>query len=394
MSDNELSGELLQVWAAEQAIVARRLGLVREIDGRGLAGREGATSAAVWLRDRLRVTIHSARQMLSLAAVLDGPCEATGAALADGVVNVQQARVIADAVNDLGEHGPAVQAKAEQVLLHPDCVVLEPVSLKVAADHVLEHVAPELAEEKQRRDLEAAERRAARDRAFTMSPDGTGRVRLSGWLGHEAAAIINAAIDPLCAPAGKHDDRTATQRRADALTEACRLTLAAGELPENGGDRPQLVLTMRHDDLLARIGHGMLDTGQPLTPDTVRRIACQANIIPAVLNTTGQVLDLGRQRRLFTGPIRRALILRDGGCAFPGCDRPPRWCDGHHILSWLLGGATRLDNAVLLCGHHHRLIHHSEWEVRIGPDGLPEFLPPSYMDPLRRPLRHHRHRRP
>ena len=146
---------------------------------------------------------------------------------------------------------------------------------------------------------------------------------------------------------------------------------------------------MRHDDLLARIGHGMLDTGLTLSPDTVWRIACQANIIPAVLGTTGQVLTLGRERRLFTGAIRRALILRDGGCAFPGCDRPPRWCDGHHILSWLLGGRTDLDNGVLLCGHHHRLIHHSEWEVRIAADGLPEFLPPSYMDPLRRPLRNH-----
>ena len=394
LSDNELSDELVRLWAAEQAVAAGRLRVVREIDGRGIAGRHGATSAAVWLRDRLRVSLRSARQMLSLALALDGPCEATGAALSDGVVNEAQAGVIADAVTDLAEYGPAVQAKAEQVLLHPDCVALEPASLKVAAGQVLEHVAPELAEEKQRKDLEAADRRAARDRSFTLSPDGAGRVRLSGWLGHEAAAIIGAAIDPLCAPAGKHDDRTATQRRADALTEIARLALATGELPENGGDRPQLVLTMRHDDLLARIGHGMLDTGLVLSPQTVRRIACQANIIPAVLDTTGQVLDLGRQRRLFTGPIRRALILRDGGCIFPGCDRPPRWCDGHHILSWLLGGPTRLSNAVLLCGHHHRLIHHSEWEVRIAADGLPEFLPPSYMDPLRRPLRHQRHRRP
>ncbi len=255
-------------------------------------------------------------------------------------------------------------------------------------------MAPELAEEKERRDLEAAEKRAHRDRAFTLSPDGTGRVRLTGWLDTEAAATVGAAIDPLCKPCGKDDDRTAAQRRADALKDVCHLALATGELPENGGDRAQLVLTMRHDDLLARIGHATLDTGQWLSPDVARRIACQASIIAAVLGTDGQVLDLGRERRLFTGPIRRALILRDGGCAFPGCDRPPRWCDGHHILSWLLGGLTCLENAVLLCGHHHRLIHHSEWEVRMAADGLPEFLPPSYLDPLRRPRRNHYWRRP
>ncbi|GIH04236.1 hypothetical protein Rhe02_23030 [Rhizocola hellebori] len=307
MSDNELSDELVHLWATEQAVAARRLGVIREIDGRDLARRDGATSVAVWLRDKLRIAVSSARQMLALAHALDSSCRATATALADGVVNQQQAQVIANAVTGLAEHGPAVQAKAEQALLDEKCVVLEPAALAVAADRVLEHVAPELAEEQQRKDLEAAEKRAARDRAFTMNPDGTGRVRLSGWLGHEAAAIVEAAIDPLCTPAGKHDDRTATQRRADALTEVCRLASATGELPENGGDRAQLILTMRHDDLLARIGHGMLDTGLTVSPDVVRRIACQASIIAAVLGTPGQVLDLGRQRRLFTGPIRRAL---------------------------------------------------------------------------------------
>jgi hypothetical protein len=97
-------------------------------------------------------------------------------------------------------------------------------------------------------------------------------------------------------------------------------------------------------------------------------------------------LDVGQQRRLFTGPLRRALILRDRGCAFPGCDRPPRWTDGHHIVSWLDGGPTSLANAVLLCGHHHRLIHHSDWQIRQNPaDGLPDFIPPEYIDPNNNP---------
>src|SRR5688572_10965926 len=189
MSDNELSDMVLQLWASEQAIAARRLKVIREIDGRNLARRQGATSAAVWLRDKLRVTFHAARQMLSLATALDGPCSATAAAFDAGVVNEQQAKVIADPVTGLADQGPAIQAKAEKVLLHSKCVALEPALLKLAADRVLEHVSPELAEEKQRKDLEAADKRAARDRAFTLTPDGTGRVRLSGWLGHEAAAI-------------------------------------------------------------------------------------------------------------------------------------------------------------------------------------------------------------
>jgi len=85
-----------------------------------------------------------------------------------------------------------------------------------------------------------------------------------------------------------------------------------------------------------------LDDGGHLSPATARRLACDAGILPAILGSRGQVLDLGRQRRLFTGPIRRALVLRDRGCAFPSCDRPARWCDGHHIRHWADGGTTEL----------------------------------------------------
>jgi Domain of unknown function (DUF222) len=137
----------------------------------------------------------------------------------------------------------------------------------------------------------------------------------------------------------------------------------------------------------------MLDTGQELSAETVRRLACDAQILPAVLGGAGQVLDLGRQRRLFTGPIRRALVLRDRGCAFPACDRPPRWCTAHHLRHWSDGGGTSLDNGVLLCGRHHRVIHHDGWQVRIAADRHPEFTPPPWIDPRQQPRRNTYHRR-
>ena len=87
-------------------------------------------------------------------------------------------------------------------------------------------------------------------------------------------------------------------------------------------------------------------------------------------------------------------MLRDGGCAFPGCDRPPRWCDGHHIRHWTDGGHTALTNAVLLCGHHHRLIHsNTGWTVHMTRDGRPAFSPPAWLDPTRMPRRNPYHRR-
>jgi hypothetical protein len=120
----------------------------------------------------------------------------------------------------------------------------------------------------------------------------------------------------------------------------------------------------------------------------VRRLACDAGIIPAVLDGHGVPLDLGRERRLITGSLRRALVLRDKGCTFPGCDRPPRWCHGHHATHWIDGGDTKLSDNVLICGHHHRFMHHGNgWEIRFAADGHPEYIPPAWLDPDRRAQR-------
>jgi hypothetical protein len=194
--------------------------------------------------------------------------------------------------------------------------------------------------------------------------------------------------------AGGTDLRTPAQRRADALTDVCRLALASTDLPDNGGDRPQVVVTMKLETLQKQIGAATLDDGFRVSAATARQMACDAALVPAVLGGAGQILDLGRERRLFTGPVRRAILLRDLGCAFPGCDRPARWCQCHHIDYWANGGATCLANGVAVCAAHHRLLHHSEWQVRIDPhDGLPEFIAPSYLDNERRPMRNRYHRR-
>lgn len=105
-----------------------------------------------------------------------------------------------------------------------------------------------------------------------------------------------------------------------------------------------------------------------------------------VLDGKGQPLDVGRITRTIPDGLRRAVAARDRGCAHPGCNRPPSWCEVHHIHAWEHGGATTLDNLVMACRAHHRLLHHSEWIVRIS-DGLPEFVPPAWIDPDRTPRR-------
>jgi hypothetical protein len=111
------------------------------------------------------------------------------------------------------------------------------------------------------------------------------------------------------------------------------------------------------------------------------------------LNTAGVPIDLGRSRRLYTGAARAAVLLRDRGCAFPQCDRPPRWTEIHHIISWLDGGPTDRDNGVALCGLHHHLIHRTGWTVVMGPDQHPYVIAPLDIDPTGTPHRNHYHHR-
>jgi hypothetical protein len=413
LSNDELLSCVDEVHVVAQQVAAVQLALIRQLDGRGLAVADGATSATAWLTDRHRISGRAASRLVNLARALDADAPATAGALAAGVVNVEQAQVIADAVARV----PAEHRAAGEEHLLGEAATFGPRELGRLGQRLFEVIAPDEAEKQALAELERAEKRAWQDRGLWLTDIvGTSKVRVTGWLDQDGAASVRAALDPLCAPrtmrrasrrtAGTEngadtsadtdpsDVRSAGQRRVDALVEVCRLASACGQLPDNGGDRPQVVVTIDYASLRDQLGVGTFDDGSQLSPVTARRLACDAGIIPAVLGTAGQVLDVGRQSRLATGALRRALVLRDRGCAFPGCDRPPRWTDAHHIVHWSNGGPTELPNLVLLCGHHHRLIHHSEWQVRINPkDGLPDFIPPAYIDSDQRPRRNRYHRR-
>jgi Domain of unknown function (DUF222)/HNH endonuclease len=397
--DSLVVEEIDQLLIAAQKVAAATLARVREVDGRGIAVGAGATSTLAWLRDRHRISGGAASRLVKLARALDSDLSPTAEALAAGEVNVEQAQVITDAVAKL----PIEHRRAGEEHLVREAETFGPRELGRLGQRIFEVVAPDEAEKQALDELERAERRAWHDRGLWLTDiAGTSRVRLTGWLDQEGAASVRAALDPLCASRNTRrtndtdgdDTRSPAQRRADALVEVCRLASACGQLPDNGGDRPQVVVTIDYDSTRQQVGTGTFDDSSCLSPAAARRVACDAGIIPAVLGTTSQVLDLGRHSRLATGPLRRALVLRDRGCAFPGCDRPPRWTDAHHIQHWSDGGPTDLSNLVLLCGHHHRLIHHSDWQVRINPkDGLPEFTPPTYIDQDQRPRRNRYHRR-
>ncbi|MHA6784109.1 DUF222 domain-containing protein [Pseudonocardia saturnea] len=197
---------------------------------------------------------------------------------------------------------------------------------------------------------------------------------------------IATVIDTKARPLTGDDDRTPVQRQAEALAEVCGYVLDHGDVPRRGGARPHLTVLVRLEDLEDRARSAMLDFGGTLPPASLRMLACDAAVVPVVMSGAGQPLDIGQATRTVPDGLRRAVAARDGGCAHPGCGRPPSWCEIHHVREWANGGATTLDNLVMLCRIHHRLLHHSEWVVRIR-DGIPEFIPPRWIDPLQAPRR-------
>jgi Domain of unknown function (DUF222) len=206
------------------------------------------------------------------------------------------------------------------------------------------------------------------------------------------------ALSPLSAPLaavnGQKDPRTGAQRQADALVELARRALASGELPMEGGHRPQLILTVAYETLAKGLENAGVPTfvnGEPISAAAARRIACDASVIPVVLGSRSEPLDVGRAQRTAPAAIRRALIARDGGCSFPGCDRPPQWCEAHHVREWIDGGETKVEDMTLHCGYHHTLIHEQGWQT-VMIDDTPHVIAPPWIDPTQTPKRNHMHR--
>ncbi|MEQ0562200.1 DUF222 domain-containing protein [Amycolatopsis sp. NEAU-NG30] len=232
------------------------------------------------------------------------------------------------------------------------------------------------------------------DRELSLRRKRSGVWELHGRFDDETGTRASAVLDALAQRRSTDegpDLRSPLERYGDAFSDAMDLAANSPELPMQAGERAHVMVAISLEDLKTGIGKAILgDTGS-ISAAEARLHACDCMIIPAVLGSHSEPLDVGRLRRLVPPGIRRALYLRDRGCAFPGCHRPPRHCQGHHIRHWSEGGPTELGNLVLMCAHHHRLLHRSGWEVRIAADGLPEFLPPTWLDKRRKPRRNNLH---
>jgi hypothetical protein len=369
----ELDG-LLAARDVLDGLIARRLEVA---DVRQATVAECGLTTTMWLRSHARLSAHEARQRMFVARSL-----AHSAVLAEtvdaGQVTQASARIIASTLRQLDPD----DREAGAGILVELAAQAPPEQVGVAARHLLHATAA--AETR-----EAAEQRRLAGRYLTIDATYDGMYAVTGMLPPDTGEALAAAVGALAQPAGGNDERSAGQRRADALGQVARHLLACDGLPDNGGERPQLVLTLNYADLsdaLTGSGHAATPGDTDLTDrrnasglpaSVLRRLACDAAVIPAVLGAAGEVLDIGRATRTWPTAIRRAARLRDRGCTFPGCAAGLDQCDLHHLVFWADGGTTSLTNAAHLCAFHHWLIHDKHWTARRTRDGTLLFTRPD-----------------
>lgn len=324
-----------------------------------------------------------------------------GRAAADGRIGTGQAQAIGKVLGELAPQLDAAQQSQAETVMVELAGRLDSQELSRAAEKVLSEVAPgaqELAERRLQRTAEAAQRQ----RSLRFFHEGAS-VRFDGSLprlaGEAFIALVSAhaeahrrtaleARDPLTFDSPE-------QRRADALVAL--LETAQKAKPQPGVGTARVLVALDYAKLEeAAVGAAAITEGESLSAGELRRVCCDAELIPVVLGTNSEVLDVGRASRLVTPGIRIALTQRDGGCVFPGCDVRPDSCDAHHIVPWWAGGPTSLSNLALLCHHHHALVEpakfttRDQWELQLAPDGLPILIPPTRLDRQRRPVLHRR----
>ena len=220
-----------------------------------------------------------------------------------------------------------------------------------------------------RKRFEAEQAELMEIRKLTISKCEDGVVLVNGVLDPVGGAALITAIVPLAQKSGAYDDRTLEQRQADALIE-----LASG-----GGSQAQIQVTSSIETLLGLAGAAAaeMEFTLPVSSTTIERLACDSSIARILLNSETTVIDVGRSKRVVSEPMRRALAVRDGHCRWPGCERPASWSAAHHVVHWLHGGSTDLDNLILLCHRHHRMVHEGNWQIVRGDDGRMLTIPPT-----------------
>ncbi|NIJ11992.1 hypothetical protein FHU38_002336 [Saccharomonospora amisosensis] len=400
LTDAELLAFLRERESTRRRAYAEQLRAVAEIEARGLAGEHGHRGVGGLVREMFALNPADARRMVAHARALSSGVAPSGAAvdaslprvvdeLAAGAIGPEHVEAIRGAVEALPPSATVQErAEAERILCEA-ATTTRPGLLARLGREISARLDPD--GDRPREDLLEKPMRRLEVR---QRPDGG--VSGSFDLDSESGALLTNLLSPLAVPrtdeAGP-DTRGRARRYGDALAEVVRLAARSPEAPGEAGEPVTLLVSVGLAELKQGAGRGLVDGYLELPSAQLRRMACDSNVAPVVLGTKGEPLDVGRTTRTVPRAVRRALVLRDAGCTFPTCDRKAKWCQAHHVRHWIDGGPTSLDNLTLLCGPHHRLLHHSDWEARMI-NGRPWYFPPAHVDPGRAPRRNalHAHR--
>lgn len=305
------------------------------------------------------------------------------------------AQVIARALDGLPRDVPAeVVARAEERLVGL-AATFDPRQLARLGRRIVDVVAPDIADAAEATRLAALEEAAHRKTRLSLRRVGDGTTRISGLLPDAAATRLATYLEAFTNPRKDPEGRGRAPTRAGDPVDRLPYPRRVGEafchlldvvdprrLPLHAGDATTLFVTVTLDQLRTGLGAAEVvgashvpgdDDGCFISAAEVRRLACTASIIPAVLGGKSEILDQGRAERLLTAAQRKALLHRDGRCRAEGCQIPGTWCEAHHWSPWLAGGPTDLDNGLLLCRHHHRRIHEEVYRAERLPSGDVRF---------------------
>jgi Domain of unknown function (DUF222) len=373
MSTEEKAAALVAVSATAGQLEALRLRLLAASDD--VAAEAGARDAGAWLAHETRGDRREQQRDLRLGAALAERWHRLASGLAEGFVNLAQARVLAHALDQLPEDVPpdvVVQAEAQLVEYAAE---FGPGDLRVLGRRILDVVAPEVAEAAEARALEQEERRAAESTTLTLSPRGDGTTWLRGTVPDATAHRLLTYLDAFTSPrrgAFDHPDARGPLSRLRGQAFCALLEhLDPTRLPAHGGDATTVIVTVTLDQLRSELATAGLVSSDDhrISAAEARRLACSGGIIPAVLGGRSEILDLGRSNRLFNAPQRKALRLRDRRCRAEGCTIPATWCEAHHLKPWAQGGRTDIGDGVLLCSFHHHRAHDPGYTCQRLPGG-------------------------
>lgn len=399
LTDADVLAELREFEALRRRLAVIDHALVAELERRALAGRLVLGSTSVLLQAALRLSPYEARQRVAASQrcgprwgltgeLLETLLPAVAAAQAAGVVSSEHARVIASTLDELPSSvDPSDVSTAEQQLVTA-ATRLRPREVGVVGQRILAHLNPD--------GVLASDEEHARQRSFALIPEANGGYRATGRLTPACGAQLLAWLTPRSAPQPADqaasllvpDSRSHGQRMHDALEELAGLAVRRTELVDSGAPA-QVIISLTADQLQSRDGWAETSFGQLITVSQALRLADEAAISLLLRDARGVVLSQGRAKRIATRSQTLALIARDRGCTFPDCDKPPEWCQRHHIVAWADGGNTDLSNLTLVCGFHHREFERGGWRCQMV-DGQPQWIPPAWIDPTQAPRRNHR----